>query len=488
MQNNRRHWHGRARVLCLVVTLAACGCQQQGPSVPALTAGASPAPAAPATEPAVQPTTAPATSANAVATSVVALASTGSEAPTDGGVSADVPRTGLTEAELAEGWIELFDGQTLFGWEWSGSADATSSSKNSSTGRDGPTTLGPWVVRDGVIACPESPPSLLATTTRFANYELKCEARLSAGGNAGLFLRTVVRPTDPAVDCYEFNLCDTHPAFPTGGLVKRQASSFDATTDGEWHAYHIIVNGPRVQAFIDGRQCLDYTDETALPLRSGRVALQSNGGLVEYRAVRLKPLGGTPLFDGASLAGWHVVPGSQGEFTVDATEHAIRATSGRGFLETDATADNFVLQFDVKTEAPDLNSGLFFRALTGTEAAPSHGYEFQVHNGAIEGDLRRPKDHGTGAIFRRAHARWVAGRDQEWVYCTLVADGPHLTTWVNGLQMVDWFDTRASNDNPREGRRDGAGHFSLQGHDPTTKVLFRGLELTALPATDAPPE
>jgi hypothetical protein len=214
-------------------------------------------------------------------------------------------------------------------------------------------------------------------------------------------------------------------------------------------------------------------------LTTGRIGLQMNGGRVEFRNVYLRPLGTQPLFDGQSLAGWREVPGSKSQFAVE--EGTIHVKDGRGFLETEQTAGNFVLQFEAITNGDKLNSGIFFRAMPGTEAAPSNGYEFQIQSGFKGGDRTKPDDHGTGAIFRRASARRVISSDRKWFTATLVADGPHFTTWIDGVQVVDWTDTRPANDNPREGLRLTPGHFSLQGHDPTTDLAFRNLRLVATP-------
>ena len=71
--------------------------------------------------------------------------------------------------------------------------------------------------------------------------------------------------------------------------------------------------------------------------------------------------------------------------------------------------------------------------------------------------------------------------DRKWFSATLVADGPHFTSWIDGVQVVDWTDERPDNENPRQGRRLEAGHFSLQGHDPTTDLAFRNLKLSKTP-------
>lgn len=365
----------------------------------------------------------------------------------------------LKREELEAGWVRLFDGQTLFGWK-------ANSDLN-------------WTVKDGVLSADAGNPGLLCTTTRFADYELRCDYKVAKGGNSGIFLRTQFKPTDPAIDCYELNMCDTHPAFGTASLVKRVKPETPVIGDGEWHSFHVRLEGPKVVVQFDGQQVLEYTDTTASPLTTGHIGLQMNGGKIEFRNVYLKPLGSQPLFDGQTLHGWREVPGSKSQFTVK--DGTIHVKDGRGFLETEQTAGNFVLQFEAITNGDKLNSGIFFRAMPGTEKAPSNGYEFQIQSGFKNGDRTQPDDHGTGAIFKRQSARRVISSDRQWFTAMLVADGPHFTTWIDGVQVVDWTDERPANDNPREGQRLKPGHFSLQGHDPTTDLAFRNLRLVSTP-------
>lgn len=370
----------------------------------------------------------------------------------------------LTASELAEGWIRLFDGHTLFGWQ-----------PNSETR---------WEVVDGVITASGEVKGLLVTTSRFADYELRCDFRLEPGGNSGIFLRTPLRPQNPAVDCYELNICDSHPEYKTGSLVQRARPQAELSTDGTWHTYHVTVLGPQVTVRLDDHEVLHYQDDTPRPLTAGHIGLQMNGGRVEFRNIFLRPLGLQDLFDGTTLTGWRMVPGSQSQFTVE--DGAIHVIGGRGFLETERVAGDFVLQFEAKTNGESLNSGVFFRAEPGTAEAPSHGYEFQIHHGFREGDRQQPLDYGTGAIFRRVAARRVVANDREWFTATLIADGAHFATWVNGIQVVDWTDTRPPHANPRQGFRREAGHFSLQGHDPGTDLLFRKLRLADFPPPHSP--
>jgi hypothetical protein len=401
----------------------------------------------------------------------VARAQAGDAGPTggaDAAALADQFEMPVAYEQAADGWIALFDGHSLFGWQ------SNSDEVN-------------WSVADGVITADEGPIGLLNTTVPFADYELKCDFRFEAGGNSGIFLRTVATPEDVNADCYELNLADAHPeGFTTGALVSHKATDETITASGEWHTFHITADGPNIVVKLDDEEVLNFMDEEPAARTSGLIGLQHNKGTVEFRNILLKPLGMRDLFNGEDLSGWRVVPGSQSTFEIE--DGAIHVTAQKqGFLETEETYGDFIFQAesichrDPDSEVEPLNSGYFFRAKTGTEAAPSHGYEVQIHNGWKGNDRTQPTNGGTGGIFRRVEARRVIPADGEWFTTTLVAAGPRIAVWINGYQATDWEDTREPSDNPREGLRLEAGHISLQGHDPTTDLSFRNLRVAELP-------
>ena len=136
----------------------------------------------------------------------------------------EAPRP-LSDEELAAGWISLFDGETLFGWE--------------------PETDANWRVEAGAIVVDDGPRGLLTTTTGFADYVLKVDFRSAAGTNSGIFLHTPPTPKDPSSDCYELNIADSDNPFPTGSLVKRAKAqgNFDSQ---DWQSYEVTVAGDRV--------------------------------------------------------------------------------------------------------------------------------------------------------------------------------------------------------------------------------------------------
>ncbi len=356
----------------------------------------------------------------------------------------------LSPAELAEGWILLFDGETTFGWKAESKAN--------------------WEVEDGAIRVSAGEPGLLRTTSQFADYELKVDFRAAKGTNSGVFLRTapVLEKDGVTTQCYELNIAPPENPFPTGGFVGRQKAKAVTESD-EWQTFHVVAQGAKLTVKLNEEEVLAYTDPK--PLGRGFIGLQLNSGAVEFRNIKLKPLALASLFNGKDLSGWKTYPEMASKFTVTQSGE-LNVKDGRGQLESVGQYADFVLQLECNSHAKGLNSGVFFRCIPGETM---NGYECQIHNGFKDGDRTKPVDHGTGGIFKRQEARRVVADDQQWFYLTLAAEGPHIAAWVNGIQVSDWTDTRKAHANPRNGLRLEKGTLMIQGHDPTTDLSFRNL-------------
>jgi hypothetical protein len=364
-------------------------------------------------------------------------------------------KTCLPTIEREQGWISLFDGESLFGWEPGSDAN--------------------WKVVDGAITVSEGKSGLLCTTTDWADYELSLEFRAPADTNSGVFLRSPLKPKDPTKDCYELNICSpTESPFPTGSFVGRKGIKPTVAAD-TWHQYRVTAHGGTFTVLLDGVEVLRYEDNA--PLRRGRIGLQLNHGAVAFRNIKLRPMGLGELFNHKDLANWIAPGGQQGTFAAE--DGVIRVTNGPGRLESKDTFGDFVSQWDVMTHGKALNSGLFFRCIPGEALL---GYEAQIHNGYQDGDRTKPIDFGTGAIYRRVAARRVVSDDLEWTHMTLAVTGNRFAVWVNGYQVTAWTDERPPHDNPRQGFRSAAGTLALQAHDPTTDLSFRNLRAVELPA------
>lgn len=363
----------------------------------------------------------------------------------------------LTAEEIADGWILLFDGETTFGWH----------------------AAEPWRVENGALKADGDGKSWLFTTTEWSDFVLRLQYRLSEGGNSGVGFRAALHQR-PSNTGYEVQLNDSDGNNPTGSVYRRERAVHPegglGTKAGEWQDLEITALGHHLLIAINGTQVVD----TFLTLSDrGHIALQYHhpNMSIEYRSIRLRPLGGRYIFNGHDLQGWTVLPGHQSEFSVT-DEGALRIQNGGGQIETKGVWDDFVLQMDVKTGGQHLNSGVFFRGLPGQFWS---GYESQIMNRWEGDDTSRPVDFGTGGLYFHHPARKVVSRDEEWFKKTVLAHGKHIAVWIDGFQTTDWTDPRDPAENPREGARTAAGTISLQGHDPGTDLFFRNMILADYP-------
>ena len=376
--------------------------------------------------------------------------------PPSGFTATELLSAALPIDQLEQGWVRLFDGKSFSGWFIFGSAN--------------------WQIADNAIKVNRGEgASFLCSSFMLDDYELKLEFRANRDTNSGVFLRTTPEPLDVAVDCIELNIAPTDNPFPTGSLVKRQRvepetlGEFDSL---QWHTYRIRLEGSRIQVFLDDKQIVDR-DELVTSAR-GHISLQFNQGHVEFRNILMRPLNLQPLKLGANWEeDWELMEKEAGTFRVEAKEEAgLQLVGGLGQLQSKRDYGDFVLQAKYVLAKPEVNSGIFFRCVRD---AMLDGYECQVNHAMKDGDPLQPADAGAGAFFRRQAARRVVGDGAEPTYLTLLAAGPHMISWVNGVQVAEFFDSRPPDDNPRKGSRTAAGPVSLQGHDPSTDATYFSL-------------
>ena len=364
---------------------------------------------------------------------------------------AEVTAESLLSARLpaddhADGWVRLFDGHTLMGWESAGDVN--------------------WRIEDGTIVADDGDVALLCTALPWTDYELSLQFRATPQTNSGVFLRTKLQVADESRDCYEINIAPPDNPFPTASVVKRRKKEGVEIT-GDWQTMNLVMRNNKVVVSVDGDKVNTYIDPD--PIRTGRIGLQHNTGRIEFRDIRVRPFGLINLIDD-DLTAWKRYDNMDGEFAVDDGSLSIRG--GKGQLETRDTFGDFTLLARYRLARPDTNSGIFFRCIPGDEMM---GYECQLNDATIGGDPMRPADTGTGGIFRRRPARIIAADPDATNTLLLKTHGNTMAAWVNGLQVSQWTDTRDPNPNPRRGRRDDPGTIILQAHDPETDATLEAL-------------
>lgn len=338
-------------------------------------------------------------------------------------------------AQVKEGnWINLFDGESLFGWTQFGDAK--------------------WEIVDGELRCEAGSGGWLASTAQFQDFELEAVVKFE-GGTAGLVVRG--------------GLEGHQDANGGGSIWIREA--------GDWQTIRVTATGADVKATIDDKA----VDGLKVSRARGYIGLQyhhrhgeKKAAKLAVKSLRLRPLGLTPLFDGKTLEGWNIIPDRKSKFSV--VDGALNIKDGNGQIETAGTYQNFTLQLDIFSNGEHLNSGVFYRTPVGVFWK---GYESQVRNHWMGDDRTKPVDFGTGGNYGNQPARKVVPSDKEWFSKTIVADGNHCSVYINGYLVSDFYDTRpaAGDSDGKNGFVSAAGTINLQGHDPTTDLSFKNINI-----------
>src|SRR5262249_53151717 len=163
----------------------------------------------------------------------------------------------------------------------------------------------------------------------------------------------------------------------------------------------------------------------------------------KLKVLVVKPLDLKPIFDGKTLEGWKRIdrPNTSEDkgpkWRVES--RSIVATSGPGVLEDEKeNYGDVVLQIDVRPRARQANGGAFCRSVPGDFM---QGYEAQVYNRCIDGDVTKPVVWATGGVKAGQTGHnppRLFSRDFRTYRMTLIARGPHVATWINGCQGIDF--------------------------------------------------
>ena len=174
------------------------------------------------------------------------------------------------------------------------------------------------------------------------------------------------------------------------------------------------------------------------------------------------------LFNGKNLEGWSIY-GTEKWFVEDGLLVCESGPDkGYGYLGTTENYKNFVLELEFKQEA-DGNSGVFIRSnVDGTTVS---GWQVEI----------APPGKHTGGVYESYGRNWLIKPDPkkdtalkmgEWNKMKIKVDGDHLTSWLNGTEMVTLQDEIIGA---------GEGAVLLQIHDGGgIKVKWRNIQIETL--------
>ncbi|GAA0254971.1 lectin [Saccharothrix mutabilis subsp. mutabilis] len=138
----------------------------------------------------------------------------------------------------------------------------------------------------------------------FRSYSLKADWRVDGDDNSGVFVGFPASsdPNSAMANGYEVQIDATDTPDRTTGSVYGFKAPDTAARDaalnppGEWNTFELLVEGERLQVFLNGVKINDFTNaDPVRSLASGHIGLQNHGtgDDVSFRNVRIKELGGT---------------------------------------------------------------------------------------------------------------------------------------------------------------------------------------------------
>ncbi|GHJ52221.1 glycosyl hydrolase [Nonomuraea sp. TT08I-71] len=138
---------------------------------------------------------------------------------------------------------------------------------------------------------------------QFTNYSLKLDWRLAGDDNSGVFIGFPPSsdPWSAVNNGYEIQIDPTDSPDRTTGAVYTFKSADLPARDaalnpaGEWNTYELLVEGERLQVFLNGVKINDFTNTDPARSLAGHVGIQNHGtgDDVSFRNIRIRELGGT---------------------------------------------------------------------------------------------------------------------------------------------------------------------------------------------------
>jgi len=218
----------------------------------------------------------------------------------------------LTPKEKAQGWVLLFDGKTLNGWDSAVPQAAGPGRGQGGGGRGGAAKKGPaqpgaapavgsdprecstpqeqtggashWEVVDGKLSPCGSPAGYLTSKESYKDFVLTVDFKTGEDTNSGVFIRS---PGGNAG--YEVQIWKAQPAgYNTGSIVGagKTDKEYKFIAD-QWNHYEITADGDHLVVVLNGTKTLDIHDSQ---FSNGCIRLQYQKFPVEFKNIKLREI------------------------------------------------------------------------------------------------------------------------------------------------------------------------------------------------------
>jgi hypothetical protein len=415
-------------------------------------------------------------------------------------------------------FVSLFNGKDLSGWrggetldhrkwlampedkrveqlaKWKASMLAT----NAKTGKPHWYAENGELVNDGFGA--------YATTERdYGDFELLVEYKTVPIADSGIYLRGV-----PQVQIWDHtnpNEFKNGGDKGSGGLWNNSAGApgkFPPLVAdkpfGQWNKFRILMVGSRVSVWLNGKLVVDhavlenyYDRKTAVPAK-GPIQLQTHGGEIRWRNIKLREIGGEEsnrilaskgekdfhsVFNGRDFTGW---AGPIENYVVTNGTIVCKPKKG-GTIYTKDEFTNFVVRVEFKLP-PGGNNGLAIRYPGAGDTAYVGMCELQVlddnYEKATSSKIDPRQVHGSAygmAGAQRGYHRPIG----EWNFQEVTVNGSKIKVELNGTVILDTDLSKVTEymgNSAHPGKDRTSGHFGFAGHnDP---VAFRDVRIKKL--------
>jgi hypothetical protein len=215
-------------------------------------------------------------------------------------LSAQLPK--LSDKEIKDGWILLFDGKTTNGWTTSGGK---------------PVPAG-WEVKDGCISTvKDGKGGDIVTVNEYKDFDFSADFNIVPGCNSGIKYFYTKYPTGGNLgmeyqiiddQLAEDNKKDNHLCGSFYDVLAPNTSAKKVNAPGQWNTIRIVAKGKNVEHWLNGKKILEFTrgsesytegvakskfnkTEPAFGMvEKGRILLQEHGGVVSFRNIKIKLL------------------------------------------------------------------------------------------------------------------------------------------------------------------------------------------------------
>jgi hypothetical protein len=202
-------------------------------------------------------------------------------------VAADSSAADLSQEEAQQGFVSLFDGKTLDGWQGA---------------------VKGYTIDNGVMIC--KPGGNIYATKEYADFVFRFEFLLPPGGNNGVGIRTPMG-VNAAYQGMEIQILDDGHEKYSGWLKPYQvhgsiygvvpAKRGHLKPAGEWNSEEIMCKGSQVKVTLNGvvivdadlskiGETMDRRQHPGLHNPKGYVGFLGHGDPVQFRNVRIKEL------------------------------------------------------------------------------------------------------------------------------------------------------------------------------------------------------